>query len=132
MSVRRNFRYYSVFFYLLDWLSSAFCSAVFWSYICLWKLFINLMMGLLSAVCNVLLFVIACEFLTYASAVGERKRLRPPLVEEEGRRKLQKQTRKWDYFCLEFCFPASAPRGFCFIKLSSAHTIQLKSCTRNN
>ena len=43
---------------------------------------------------NILFLVFACKSLAYVSAAGERKRIRPPLVEEEGRRKLQKQTRK--------------------------------------
>ncbi|KFM80975.1 hypothetical protein X975_20455, partial [Stegodyphus mimosarum] len=30
--------------------------------------------------------------LTVSATTGDRKRVRPPLVEEEGRRKLQKQT----------------------------------------
>lgn len=51
-------------------------------------------MGTFKALWNILFFVIVCKSLDYASAAGERKRIRPPLVEEEGRRKLQKQTRK--------------------------------------
>lgn len=51
-------------------------------------------MGTFKAFWNILFVVIVCKSLDYASAAGERKRIRPPLVEEEGRRKLQKQTRK--------------------------------------
>ncbi|XP_054714641.1 dorsal-ventral patterning protein Sog-like [Uloborus diversus] len=37
--------------------------------------------------------IIACEVVaSTSSAVGDRKRVRPPLVEEEGKRKIQKQT----------------------------------------
>lgn len=55
-------------------------------------------MGLPKAVWIVLLCVTVCVTLTRASSAGERKRVRPPLVEEEGRRKLQKQTRKFSSF----------------------------------